>query len=75
MGTDATGRDFGKRFKDKVVVITGSTAGIGLATAVRLGQEGAQGMFTHYPAKGAVNHASPPTVNRHEIVVSVTMSS
>lgn len=31
------------RFKDKVVVITGSTAGIGLATAERLGLEGAKG--------------------------------
>lgn len=31
------------RFKGKVVVITGSTAGIGLATAERLGLEGAKG--------------------------------
>jgi hypothetical protein len=31
------------RFKGKVAVITGSTAGIGLATATRLGLEGARG--------------------------------
>jgi hypothetical protein len=31
------------RFKGKVAVITGSTAGIGLATAERLGLEGAKG--------------------------------
>lgn len=37
-------RKFDKRFEGKVAVITGSTAGIGLATAIRLGQEGAKGM-------------------------------
>jgi 3-oxoacyl-ACP reductase-like protein len=33
-----------RRFVGKVAIITGSTAGIGLAIAERLGMEGAQGV-------------------------------
>eukprot|EP00892_Ulva_mutabilis_P001957 jgi/Ulvmu1/11762/UM008_0176.1 len=41
MASDSTA-DLGMRFRNKVAVITGSTAGIGLATAIRLGREGAR---------------------------------
>ena len=34
------------RFKDKVVVITGGSRGIGLATAERFLQEGARGILS-----------------------------
>lgn len=40
------------RFKDKVAIVTGGTAGIGLATAKQLGLEGAKLTITGLPADG-----------------------
>ncbi|MBL4701634.1 MAG: SDR family oxidoreductase [Phycisphaeraceae bacterium] len=40
------------RFKDKIAIITGGTAGIGLATARQLGLEGAKVLITGLPDDG-----------------------
>lgn len=58
MGGQTQAHKFGKRFEGKVAVITGSTAGIGLATAIRLGQEGAKGMTPNRNLPSMLRRAS-----------------
>lgn len=50
---NATAQSFAPRFKDKVAIVTGGASGIGLATARRLGAEGARIVIAdRTPSKG-----------------------
>jgi len=45
------------RFRDKVAIVTGAAGGIGLATAERLGSEGARVVIADLKAEAAANSA------------------
>lgn len=68
-------QSLGRRFQDKVAIITGSTAGIGLATAIRLGKEGAKGVLdtAHLPA--TATEFSNAACRPQEIHCAVVISS
>ena len=59
------------RFENKVVLITGAASGIGRATAVRLGAEGADLFCTDVSAEGLAETADLVTAERPDAVVAV----